>query len=83
MTTTDLRAEIMQMIKEEEDASILEAIRTLLRKVRYIVAEDDDLTDAEVAELEERYQEIITGKVKPHTIEESMRIARGGLEGDA
>ena len=66
------------MIQEEEDSSILEAIRTLLIKVRYTSAEeDDDLSDQEVAELEERYQEIVSGKVKPHTIDESMRIARG------
>ncbi len=44
------------MIKEEEDASILETIRTLLSKVRYATAEDDDHTDAEVAELDESFR---------------------------
>lgn len=73
MTAIELRTEIMQLIKLEQDTSILEAIRTLLYKLRQADEGDDDLTDEEVAELEGRFQ----GKVKAHSREESMRIARG------
>lgn len=81
MTTADLRTEIMQMIEQEEDTNLLEAIRTLLRRVQYASA-DDDLTDQEVAELEERYQEIVSGKVKPLSAEEFFQKLKGdGAEG--
>jgi hypothetical protein len=77
MTTADLRTEIMQMIKEEEDASILEAIRTLLQKVRYAAAEeDDDLTDQEVAELEERRYKRRSGQVEFLSEEEFQKTLR-------
>jgi hypothetical protein len=77
MTTADLRTEIMQMIKEEEDASILEAIRTLLKKVRYATAEeDDDLTDQEVAELEERRYKRRSGQVEFLSEEEFQKTLR-------
>lgn len=77
MTAIELRTEIMQLIKLEQDTSILEAIRTLLYKLRQADEGDDDLTDEEVAELEGRFQDMVTGKVKAHSREESMRIARG------
>jgi hypothetical protein len=77
MTTADLRTEIMQMIKEEEDASILEAIRTLLQKVRYATSEeDDDLTDQEVAELEERRYKRRSGQVEFLSEEEFQKTLR-------
>ncbi len=82
MTTADLRSSIIQLVQDEEDTSVLEAIRTLLSRVKYASAEEDDMTDAEVAELEERYQEIMTGKVKPMTHEEFIRKLREGEQDD-
>ena len=66
------------MVEEEEDLSILEAIRILLSKIRYASEDEDDMTDQEVAELEERYQEIVSGKVKPLTQEEFIQKLREG-----
>lgn len=77
MSTTDLQAEIVQMIKDESDTSILEAIRTLLYKVRH-AEEEDDLTDEEVAELDAQRADRISGKVKFLSEEESMRMIRTG-----
>jgi hypothetical protein len=76
MTAIDLRAEIVQMIKDERDTTILEAIRTLLYKLRQADEADDDLTDEEVAELEGRFQDMVSGKVKPISEKESIRMIR-------
>lgn len=51
MSATELQTEIVQMIKDERDTGILEAIRMLLYKLRQ-AEEEDDLTDEEVAELD-------------------------------
>ncbi|MDQ3100334.1 MAG: addiction module protein [Bacteroidota bacterium] len=75
MTTADLRAEIMQMITDEEDTSILEAIRTLLGKLRHN-DENDDLSDDDVAELERRRADRKSGKVKFLSEEEFTRSLR-------
>lgn len=76
MTAIELRTEIMQLIKLEQDTSILEAIRTLLYKLHQTDEVEDDLTDEEVAELEGRFQDMVTGKVKPISEEESIRMIR-------
>jgi hypothetical protein len=77
MTAIDLRTEIVQMIKSERDTSILEAIRTLLYKLRQ-ADQDDDLTDEEVAELDAQRADRISGKVKFISEEESIRMIRAG-----
>lgn len=74
MTAVELRAEIIRMIENEGDTSVLEAIRTLL--FRLYLHGEDDLTDDEVAELEGRYQGMVSGKTKAHTREESMAKVR-------
>jgi len=51
MSATELQTEIVQMIKDERDTGVLEAIRMLLYKLRQ-TEEEDDLTDEEVAELD-------------------------------
>jgi hypothetical protein len=80
MSTIDLQAEIMQMIKDESDTSILEAIRTLLYRVRQGQV-DDDITDEEYAEFDEAIAKHERGEVKFHTEEESMRLIRAGHKG--
>lgn len=74
MTAIELRTEIVQMIKDEQDTSVLEAIRVLLYKLRGAEAEDDDLTDEEVAQLEARYQDMISGKVRSVGEKESIQM---------
>lgn len=76
MTAIDLQTEIVQLIKDERDTTILEAIRTLLYKLRQADEADDDLTDEEVAELEGRFQDMVSGKVKPISEKESIRMIR-------
>jgi len=76
MSAIDLRTEIVQMIKSERDTSILEAIRTLLYKLRQADGTDEDLTDEEVAELEGRFQDMVSGKVKPISEKDSIRMIR-------
>ncbi len=78
MTAIELRTEIMQMIKDEQDTSILEAIRILLFKLRSSASEDDDLTDEEVAGFNEELAKRDRGEIKFHTEEESIRLIRHG-----
>jgi hypothetical protein len=76
MTAIDLRTEIVRMIENERDTSILEAIRTLLHKLRQADEADEELTDEEIAELEGRFQDMVSGKVKPISEKESIRMIR-------
>ena len=78
MTTLELRAEIEQLLSHEKNTSVLEAIRMLLRREEVEV--EDDFTDEEIAELEQRRARYLSGESKPHTMEESMRLAREGFK---
>lgn len=76
MTAIDLRTEIMQLLREERNTSILEAIRMLLRRT-----DEDDYTEEDIAELDRRREERLRGDGPSHGIEESIRMAREGLKG--
>lgn len=75
MTALELRTEIQQLLDQEENLSVLEAIRMLLRRGEPV---EDDLTDEEVAELDRRHQDMVSGKVKALTEEEFMEQVRKG-----
>ncbi len=77
MSAIDLQTEIVRMIKDENDTSILEAIRTLLYRVRQGQVEDD-FTDEEVAELDRRRAEYLRGEGTSYTAEESLQRLRSG-----
>jgi hypothetical protein len=77
MSTTDLQTEIVQMIKDESDTSILEAIRTLLYRVRQGRV-DDDFTGEDIAELDRRRGEYLRGEGTSYTAEESLQRLRSG-----
>lgn len=72
MSTAELRTEITDLLRQEENTSVLQAIRMLLRRAEA----EDDLTDADIAELEARRAARLSGKSTFHTVEESMRIVR-------
>ena len=78
MTTLELRAEIKQLLSHEKNTSVLEAIRMLLRREE--AEADEGFTEEEVAELEQRRGRYLSGESKPHTVEESMRLAREGFK---
>lgn len=78
MTTIELRTEIMRLLREEENTSILEAIRLLLRREE---AEEDTYTEEDIAELDRRREERLRGDVPAHGVEESLRLAREGYKG--
>ncbi len=73
MTALHLQAEIQQLLRKEKNTTVLEAIRMLLRREE---PQDDDLTDEEVAELEGRFKDMVSGKVKPIGEKESIRMIR-------
>lgn len=73
MTALHLQAEIQQLLRKEKNLTVLEAIRMLLRREE---PQDDDLTDEEVAELEGRFHDMVSGKVKPISEKESIRMIR-------
>lgn len=75
MSAIDLQAEIVQMIKDESDTSVLEAIRTLLYRVQQ-GAVDDDFTDEDIAELDQRRAEYTRGEGTSYTVEESLERLR-------
>jgi flagellar motor switch protein FliG len=81
MSTIDLQAEIVQMIKDESDTSVLEAIRTLLYRLQQRQV-DDDFTAEDIAELDERRARRLSGESKGHTAEESIRMLRAAQAND-
>jgi hypothetical protein len=78
MTTIELRSEIIRLLREEENPSILEAIRLLLRREE---VEEDDITDEDHAAFDEAIARHESGEEPFHTEEESMRIIREGRKG--
>ncbi|MBK8499197.1 MAG: hypothetical protein IPL52_10340 [Flavobacteriales bacterium] len=81
MSAIDLQTEIVQMIKDESDTSILEAIRTLLYRVRQGQV-DDDFSAEDIAELDRRRASRLSGESKGHTAEESVRMLRAAQARD-
>ncbi|HRH68073.1 MAG TPA: hypothetical protein PLB89_01070 [Flavobacteriales bacterium] len=79
MSALDLQAEIMQLLREERNMSILEAIRMLLLRDEGEV--DDDFTAEELAELDAQRADHLSGKSKSFTAEESIRMIREGFKG--
>lgn len=77
MSAIDLQTEIVQMIKDESDTSILEAIRILLHRVRQGQV-DDDFTAEDIAELDRRRAEYLRGEGASYTVEESLQRLRSG-----
>ncbi len=81
MRALDLQTEIVQMIKDESDTSLLEAIRTLLHRVRQGQV-DDDFSAEDIAELDRRRALRLSGESKGHTAEESIRMLRAAQAKD-
>ncbi len=77
MSAIDLQTEIVQMIKDENDTSILEAIRTLLYRVRQAQL-DEDFSADDIAELDRRRAEYLSGEGRSYTVEESLQRLRSG-----
>ncbi|MBK9599045.1 MAG: hypothetical protein IPO60_12185 [Flavobacteriales bacterium] len=76
MTAIDLQTEITQLLRREQNISVLEAIRMLLRREE--VQDEDELTDEEVAGFNEELAKRDRGEIKFHTEEESIRLIRHG-----
>ena len=74
MTALDLQTEIMQLLREERNTSVLEAIRTLLRRGE--VDGDEDFTEEELAELDKRRAAYLRGEGTSITAEESIQRLR-------
>lgn len=78
MGAIDIKTEIVQMIQDESDTGLLEAIRTLLHKVRQAEVADDDFTDEDIAEWDRRRAEYLRGEGTSYTAAESLHRLRSG-----
>lgn len=83
MNSATIKLDMLERLAGIKDDAIIQRISALLKKKFPEVMEEGlgDFTDEEEAELEERYQEMVSGKVKGHTREESMRLVRKGTKG--
>ncbi|MBS1546321.1 MAG: hypothetical protein JST38_03035 [Bacteroidetes bacterium] len=77
MTAIDLRAEILQLLQQEESTGLLERIRSLLKRQQ----DTEELSDEELAELREIERRQESGEDTYVSMEEAMRMARGTLRG--
>lgn len=73
MTTVELRSRILELVKVEQNASVLEAIQLLLDR------RGDSVSDAEMAELDRRYEEISSGRLKGNSLDEHLRAVRASI----
>ncbi|HMN06421.1 MAG TPA: addiction module protein [Flavobacteriales bacterium] len=81
MDTTSIKLELLERLANLRDERLIVQITELLKKSFPQVMEDDeDLTEEELAELERRRQRYLSGESKPHSLEESMRLAREGFK---
>ena len=78
MTAIELRTEITRLLREEQNTSVLKAIRMLLKREE---ADGDGYSVEDIEELDRRREERLRGDVPSHTMEESLRIAREGSGG--
>ncbi len=76
MSAIDLRAEIVQLLQKERNESILATIRSLLKRDEK--GEDFNITDDELAELEEIDRRRKAGLDTYVSLEEAIRTIREG-----
>ena len=76
MSATDLRTEIVQLLQQERNESILATIRALLKRDEK--GTDFDITDDELAELEEIDRRRKAGQDTYVGLDEAMRMIREG-----
>lgn len=76
MSAIDLRTEIVQLLQKERNESILATIRSLLK--RDDMGEAFDITDDELAELEEIDRRRKAGLDTYVSLDEAMRTIREG-----
>ena len=76
MTAIDLRAEILQLLQQEESTGLLERIRSLLKRQQ----DTEELSDEELAELREIERRQESGEDAYVSMEEALRMARGALK---
>ncbi|MCC6399490.1 MAG: hypothetical protein IT227_01910 [Flavobacteriales bacterium] len=76
MSAIDLRAEIIQLVQQERNESILATIRSLLKRDEK--GEGFDITDDELAELEEIDRRRKSGLDTYVSLDEAMRMIREG-----
>ncbi len=76
MSAIDLRAEIVQLVQQERNESILATIRSLLKRDEK--GEGFDITDDELAELEEIDRRRKSGLDTYVSLDEAMRMIREG-----
>lgn len=78
MSAIDIQTEIIQLLREERNPSILEAIRMLLRREE--ADTDEDFTAEELAELDAQRADHLSGRSRSYTAEESIRMTREGFK---
>lgn len=76
MNAIGLRAEIIQLLQKERNESILATIHSLLK--RDCRGQDFDITDDELAELEEIDRRRKAGLDAYVSLDEAMRMIRAG-----
>ena len=76
MSATDLRTEIVRLLQQERNESILATIRALLKRDEK--GTDFDITDDELAELEEIDRRRKAGQDTYVGLDEAMRMIREG-----
>lgn len=68
---------VQRLLSIRDEAALLRVAKAIESEVPEL---EEDLTDEEVAELERRRARYLSGESRPHSVEESMRLAREGFK---
>ncbi len=81
MDIAQMKLDLMQRLMMIRDEAALSRVAKVIEKEGPVaIEEDDDLTDEEVAELEQRFQDMVSGKVKSVSAKDSIGLIRAAAK---
>lgn len=74
------KLDLVQRLLAIWDEAALQRVATVIEQEVPQNIDADDFSEEEIAELDRRRARRISGESKPHTLEESMRLAQEGFK---
>ncbi|HMQ76574.1 MAG TPA: hypothetical protein PKE21_11050 [Flavobacteriales bacterium] len=75
MDIATTKLELMRQLLSIADEKTLRKVASFFKR-EVAIEEDEDLSEEEMAELEGRFQDMVSGKVKPISEKDSIRMIR-------
>lgn len=79
MDIATTKLELMRQLLSIADEKTLRKVASFFKK-EVAIEEDEDLSEEEMAELEGRFQDMVSGKVKPISEKDSIPMIRSAVK---